>query len=137
MTMADQPMIALSIMQPWPWLILNCWKDVENRSWPTRFRGRFMIHAGKGFDKDGFMWLANNWHRAGLPSLVGDMVDRMCPDDFERGGIVGSAVIVDCVTTSESPWFVGRYGFKLREPLPLPFRPLRGQLGFFKVDANG
>ena len=53
-------------------------------------------------------------------------------DDLPRGGIVGEAEIVDCVTQSDSPWFEGPYGFVLRNAHPLPFRPCRGRLGFFK-----
>jgi hypothetical protein len=28
---------------------------------------------------------------------------------------------------------MGRFGFVLRDPISLPFRPLRGALGFFPV----
>jgi hypothetical protein len=45
-------MKALSIRQPWAWLILHAGKDIENRDWPTRFRGRFLIHAAKGMTRD-------------------------------------------------------------------------------------
>jgi hypothetical protein len=45
-------MKALSIRQPWAWLILNAGKDIENRDWPTHFRGRFLIHASKGMTHD-------------------------------------------------------------------------------------
>ena len=38
-------MIAISIRQPWASLILKCGKDIENRSWPTKFRGRILVHA--------------------------------------------------------------------------------------------
>jgi hypothetical protein len=31
---------ALSVRQPWAWLIVNGYKDVENRSWTTHYRGR-------------------------------------------------------------------------------------------------
>lgn len=41
-------MKALSIRQPWAWLILHGGKDIENRSWNTNFRGRFLIHAAAG-----------------------------------------------------------------------------------------
>lgn len=40
-------MKALSIRQPWAWMILHAGKDIENREWPTRFRGRVLIHASK------------------------------------------------------------------------------------------
>lgn len=38
-------MKALSIQQPWAWLIVNGYKDVENRDWNTKFRGRFYVHG--------------------------------------------------------------------------------------------
>ncbi len=43
-----------------------------------------------------------------------------------------------CVIESKSPWFVGKYGFMLANPIlydkPIP---CRGQLGFFKPDIKG
>jgi hypothetical protein len=38
---------AISIRLPWAWLIVNGFKDVENRSWRTRHRGTILIHASK------------------------------------------------------------------------------------------
>jgi len=62
---------------------------------------------------------------------------RACAhNNARRGGIVGSVEIVDCVTVSDSPWFDGRYGFVLRNPEPLPFRPMRGALGFFRAPVS-
>ncbi len=46
--------LALSIRQPWAWLIINGYKDIENRSWPTNYRGTFFIHASKTFDNTGY-----------------------------------------------------------------------------------
>ena len=43
-------MKALSIKQPWAWLIVNGYKDIENRTWKTNYRGTFLVHASKGFD---------------------------------------------------------------------------------------
>ena len=40
-------MKALSIRQPWAWLIVNGYKDIENRTWSTDFRGRVYVHAGR------------------------------------------------------------------------------------------
>lgn len=114
-------MKALSIRQPWAWLILNAGKDIENRDWPTGFRGRFLIHASKGMTRDEY---------ENAPAWV---VDLPGFDELERGGIVGSAELVSCVEYSESEWFFGRYGFVLRDPKPLPFIPYKGKLGFFDV----
>lgn len=38
-------MKALSIRQPWAWLILHGGKDMENRSRRTHMRGRICVHA--------------------------------------------------------------------------------------------
>jgi hypothetical protein len=114
-------MKALSIMQPWAWLIVAGHKDIENRSWPTPYRGPVLIHAGKKFDFDPAMdW---DWD---------DITPR--PEDMHTGGIVGIAEIVACVTSSPSRWFQGEYGFVIRNAKPLPFRPCRGMLGFFTPD---
>ena len=40
-------MKALTICQPYATLIVRGEKLVENREWPTRYRGRLLIHAGK------------------------------------------------------------------------------------------
>lgn len=120
-------MKALSIRQPWAWLIINGGKDVENRDWPTGFRGRFLIHAGKGMTRDEYL---------GGADLLAHIDRRIMLPPFEaldRGGIVGAAVLAGCVGHSESPWFFGRYGFELRDVMPLPFRPYKGALGFFDV----
>lgn len=42
---------ALSIRQPWAWLILHAGKDIENRTWQTYQRGWFAIHASKGMTR--------------------------------------------------------------------------------------
>lgn len=113
-------MKALSIRQPWAHLILHGGKDIENRSWPTNVRGRVLIHAGDQLDEDGLAWLQGR----GVP----------LPDEYPRGGIVGEVEIVDCVRDSVSEWFVGPFGFVLRNPKPLPLRKLKGRLYFFNVE---
>ena len=105
------PTVALSIRQPWAHRILQDGKDVENRQWPTRFRGPVLIHAGKGVDAE-------------------DREDMTA--DMRLGGIVGVVEIADCVTELDSKWFFGRYGFVLRNARALEFLPCRGALGFFK-----
>lgn len=123
-------MIALSIRQPWAWLILHAGKDIENRDWKTPFRGRCLIHASKSGTKadynDAMDFLADR-----SISFMG--IDFPSIDQFERGGVVGSVEITGCTDNSESPWFVGDYGFILRNPKPLPFMPYKGRLGFFNV----
>lgn len=117
-------MKALSIRQPWAWLIIHGGKDIENRSWHTKFRGRFLVHASKG------MTLAEyeeaRWYAAGLDVVLPNY------DQLQRGGIIGSVELVDSVDHSDSPWFMGERGFVLRNPEPIDFMPYKGALQFFK-----
>jgi hypothetical protein len=120
-------MKALSIQQPWAWAILYFGKDIENRSWPLpkNIHGRILIHAGKKYDKDG-------------KSYIKDMFGQrnpiyIPPHECLCGGIVGSVSIYGCVQNSGSRWFSGPYGFLLCDPAVVPFKPMRGQLGFFEV----
>jgi hypothetical protein len=119
-------MKALSIQQPWAWAILNAEKDIENRDWYTNFRGEVLIHAGKKIDKDGYDYLFHETNLFYVPPYK----------DLKTGGIVGKVTIVDCVKKSDSKWFFGKFGFVLRNPIPLEFIPCRGQLGFFDVSYN-
>jgi len=122
--------IALSIRQPWAWMIVHGWKDVENRDWPTRFRGRFLVHASKGMTRD-------EYDEGQLLARAIRGMDAILPRaaELHRGGIIGSVELVDCLTydTASSEWFVGNFGFLLARPEVLPFRPYRGQLGFFEA----
>lgn len=121
-------MIALSIRQPWAWLIVHGHKDVENRDWPTRYRGETLIHAGKTKDKEQY---------AAAQEMAKEVGLELPPiDDLEYGGIVGRAYLHDCVSHSPSHWFIGEHGFLLRDSTPLPFTPCRGRLGFFNVPAG-
>lgn len=119
-------MKALSIRQPWAWLIVNGYKPIENRSWRTWFRGSLLIHAAKGMTR------AEYEDAASLCSTL--KVSLPAFDELERGGIVGQAYLYDCLDHSRSPWFFGKYGFELADAKRLPFMPCKGRLGFFEVD---
>jgi len=126
-------MKAISIRQPWAWLILHAGKDIENRTWATTYRGPILIHAAKGMtmqefeDAMNFVYCIRNDYV--LPKFEKPKIS-----DLERGGIVGQAELAACVLVSSSPWKgFGSWGFVLRNVKPLPFRPLKGQLGIFDV----
>lgn len=126
------PKFAISIRQPWAWAIINAGKDIENRDWSTKFRGPVCIHAAKGMTGDEFNGFMRTIHHISLsrPFPKGAAVPHS--KALLRGGIIGTAEIVDCVEASNSPWFFGRYGFVLRNVQPVEFIPCKGALGFFK-----
>jgi ASCH domain. len=129
----DLPIKAISIMQPWAWLIVNGHKDIENRDWPTKYRGPVAIHAGKKMDDSALTSVVRGFH-----PVSGRRVeyDRSFRQGTETGGIVGVAEIVDCVDQSESEWFVGKHGFIIRNARPVPFIPVKGALSFFDWRKN-
>src|SRR4030042_2198294 len=127
-------MKALSIKQPWAWLICAGYKDVENRTWPTGFRGRIYVHAGKQFDYDSWCEMLSGLI-PGAENCQLAVHERFYArnGDHLLGAIIGEVDIVDCVTESKSPWFVGPYGFILANAVlyDKPF-PCRGRLGLFE-----
>lgn len=118
-------MMALSIRQPWAWLIIHGGKDIENRAWNTQVRGRFLVHASKGMTR-------NEYEEADYFALQ-CCVTLPPPSDLHRGGFIGSVELTATCEVSASQWFVGDWGFVLRHPRTMPFRPWTGRLGFFQV----
>lgn len=125
------PIRALSIRQPWAWAILHAGKNIENRPRRYNYRGPICIHASlyepNAEDKRVYLETAV----AAFPNFQ-DLVEicRSAPEE-KRGGIIGTAEIVDCVETSGSPWFFGPYGLVLANVQPVPFIPVKGALGLF------
>lgn len=125
------PLRALSVRQPWVYAIFHLGKDIENRSWRSdnpgiKFRGPVCIHASSGLGRDEYADAVDS-----IACMSGGKAVAPARD-LPRGCIVGTVDIVDVVTDSPSPWFVGRVGLVLRNPILLdkPI-PAGGQLGFF------
>ncbi|MDQ7982249.1 ASCH domain-containing protein [Paraburkholderia sp. SARCC-3016] len=133
----------LSIRQPWAWLIVRpdifgdearrqayatgLIKDVENRTWATKFRGEFLIHASMGLTRREYEDVCDFLYACDIPIKLPPF------EELQRGGVVGAATLVDCVDWSESQWYMGAKGFVLRDARPLPFVPCKGALNFFEL----
>jgi hypothetical protein len=124
---------ALTIIQPYAWLIVHGGKTIENRSWRTRYRGRVLIHASARATLDGI-------HDARLfvQREFGVHAALAMPDlgrGLELGGIIGAATIVDVLEPTphpENPWHMpGAFGFVLEDCTPLPFYRCKGQLSLW------
>lgn len=126
-------MKALSIRQPWAWLIAAGYKDIENRGWSTKFRGRIYIHSGIRFDKMAIMTTPLTL-KGFLDERVRSTIDELSRT-WRSSSIIGEVDIVGCVTNSDSPWFIGKYGFILANPVlyanPIP---CKGRTNFFTPD---
>ena len=124
-------MKALTLRPSWAWLVVNGYKDIENRSWATRLRGRIWIHASSSqvtrAEYENFVAICRYRRIKNFPGR----------EDFTTGGIVGSVEIVDCVTKSRSYWFGADYCFVLKNARRSRFRAMKGKLGFFEVAPRG
>ncbi len=109
-------------------------KTIENREWSTSYRGPLLIHASTKFEVDAFEY----WQSC-CPSL-GNAVLRdvasPCKQDYRLGSLIGIADLVDVVSESDDPWFVGTYGFVLAHARPIAPIPYRGQLRLFNVPLS-
>jgi ASCH domain len=117
---------ALSLRQPWAWLVVNGYKDIENRSWRTNHRGPLLIHSSS----------TRTTLQADLRRVKGEHgID--VPEDLEFGGVVGIIDVVDCVKTHPSEWKSrGTWGWVVANPRRLPFRRCKGAVGFFKLKSH-
>lgn len=113
-------MKTLSVRQPWANLIVHGIKNVENRTWRTHFRGRVLVHAPAGRDRD-FEYLTEK--HGILPGY--------------KSAIIGSVEIIDCIQDSTSPWAEpGVWHWVLREPVLFeePILGIKGKLGLWEYD---
>ncbi len=120
---------AITIKEPYVTCGLFYGKPVENRNWtlPSGIVGkRVFLHTSKQPDNDG-MWSASK--------LAG--VDLSKVELLPPGCIVATAVFAGQVSSHDSPWFFGKYGFVWESLQPLPdFYPCRGQLKFWQVPGD-
>lgn len=134
---------AISIKQPWASLIVgylhkrHTWippkyrKDIENRNWKytPSYRGKLLIHASQSFDHEGFSQASEI-----LKSIGPDFILPSHHNLYQSGCIIGEVYFNDVVTTSTSPWFFGRLGFKFRMPKPLKPISYKGNLGIWEAE---
>ncbi len=123
---------ALSIRQPWAWLIVHGTKRFENRDWKPRNPAmawvgpgqKILIHAGKGMTHDEYAAAHSMAEERGL-ALPGF-------HELQCGGILGVAEVVRWHwERPEMDWAFGT-GIELTKVKPVTFAPCTGALGFFE-----
>ena len=122
---------AISIRQPWAWLITNGFKTVENRTRRWHYTGRLFIHASGTF---------THADRHACEIFCGGIgFDwRQIPDILPTGGIVGSVDLINCVegVWPGDDWSTGPYSLVLQSPSQLiPFYRCKGRLGIFTINV--
>lgn len=127
-------------MQPWAQPLAMGIKKAETRSWKTKFRGWFLIHASGRFTSQGEELMSGKKYNKYVPNV------RL----FPRGSIIGVARITDCLPAEVWRSSVppsdrrreavlgdtgdGRFIFKVEDAVlfkkPIPYK---GSLNFFDV----
>jgi hypothetical protein len=132
--MSDLPDLALSVRQPWAWVIIHAGKDIENRTLGSIRAGgmtcrRICIHAASGMTEREYRWAV--WklqpHGVAVPRAA----------DLIRSAIIGVVDVVDIVSSSDSVWFGGPYGLVLKAAKAITPVPAKGKLGYFTWEQSG
>ncbi|MFP4119279.1 MAG: ASCH domain-containing protein [Candidatus Woesearchaeota archaeon] len=119
-------MKVLSLKQPYAELILSGKKTIEIRSWNTKFRGWFLIHASKTPDKNAMK--SHGYEQLPVGVIVGKaelvgVKEYADQNEFEKDAGKHLATID-----------YGRFGFLLDNPKRLPPVEAKGKLGFWEFE---
>lgn len=142
----NEPLIAISLWQPWASLLVNGAKIHETRGWLTKHRGPLIVHAAKrsipadvGLGVEAVcrrIW-GQAW-RAGMPSgaLIG-IVDIVNCIPAERVYPGGALTFTEMDNEACGDFSAGRFAWRAENPraLPKPI-PFKGRQGFFRVPAD-
>jgi len=116
----------LSVHQPFAWLIVNGVKQIEYRSWKTKYRGPLLIHACGKAPKDAIPVVFKALREIGDPPLEADEID----DVTRTGALVGVVELVDCVASN------GAFEWILENPRMIEPIPWSGRLGLTPAPNN-
>lgn len=139
-------MMAISVWQPWAWLVPRGHKTIETRSWPAPqalIGKRIAIHAAQRVSPQPVLR-----HVAALTARRGICMPEIA--SLDRGALVGTVELAEVreypdaesffkdglghLCTDPDVFVVTRYGWVFRYPeLEESPVPLKGQQGFFKV----
>ena len=140
-------MKAISIKQPWAYLIASGIKDIENRTWkcPQKYIGkRVLIHASK-IQYETPMYLLTDEQYDSIKQEKRIEINN----SLEYGCIIGSIEIVDCVVNHPSIWAEKtnlpeqllnecKWNWVLANPILFdePILNVKGKLGFWDYEFS-
>lgn len=129
----NEPLKALSVRQPHAGLLACGRKKYETRTWKTKFRGIFLIHAGKVTDKEAYKWM----------SVMPGIQHYISQYRQETGAIIGVAVIDACMPMlpGHEPlaccgYHPGLYVHAVENAIPVRPIPYEGKLTYFQTDIR-
>ena len=139
-------MKVLSVRQPWAWLIVAGYKDIENRTWSTPYRGELAIHASSSFDFFFFDLEDQTDPLYKYCALVRDHFGikpgsrKITRNQHELSAIVGTVQLTACIIADDtspdipSDWcFYCGYAWKMEqaEQWEKPITGIKGKLNIW------
>ena len=127
-------MKVLTIKQPFATLIAEGYKEYEFRTWKTKYRGEFLIHAGIGVDKKAM----EKYKHLNL--------------EYPSGCIIAKVTLTDCIEINDESRKILKeknnivydniinhtdwkgYGFKIENIKKINPIPIKGKLSFWDYD---
>ena len=127
-------MKTITIKQPYASLIAAGIKKYEFRTWKSKYRGKLLIHAGKGIDKKAMGKFKN--YNLEYPSsciiAICDMVDCVKIDEETRKMLLKENELVYGKAAMDKS-FDG-YGFRLENVKMIEEISVKGALSFWEYD---
>ena len=127
-------MKVITIKQPFATLIAEGYKEYEFRTWKTKYRGEFLIHAGIGVDKKAI----EKYKHLNL--------------EYPSGCIIAKVTLTDCIEINDESRKILKeknnivydhiinhtdwkgYGFKMENIKKINPIPIKGKLSFWDYD---
>ena len=127
-------MKVLTIKQPFATLIAEGYKEYEFRTWKTKYRGEFLIHAGIGVDKKAIEKYKhlNLEYPSGCIIAKVTLTDCIEINDESRKMLKEKNNIVYDHIINHTDW--KGYGFKMENIKKINPIPIKGKLSFWVYD---
>lgn len=126
-------MKCLSVSQPYADLIIQGKKTIELRTWNTKYRGEFLVHAPFKIKKDACKKLRIDETKL----LTGVIIGKVEIYNVKIYNSVSELKSDSKKHFATEEFLRHRYGFLLRKPrkliIPIPYK---GSLGFFDVSLG-
>jgi len=127
-------MKVLTVKQPFASLIAEGIKEYEFRTWKTKYRGEFLIHAGKGIDKNAMKKFEkyNLEYPSGCIIAKVNLSDCVEVNDNFREVLKNKNPLVYSNTIEHKEW--KGYAFELKDVEKIEPIQINGKLSFWEYD---
>lgn len=126
-------MKALTLKQPWATLVAEGIKKYEFRSWKIKYRGKVLIHAGIGIDKDEMKKFENMDLEFPSKRILAEVEIEDC---LELDDDLNQKIINENNIAYGSKYRTG-YAWKLKNVKKLDInKEINGKLGLWNIDLK-